>query len=237
MKAIIYTRVSTAEQGKSGLGLDSQLSTVQEFCCAENYEVLAHYSEVETGSGKDALDKRPTLAKALQHAKKEGAVLMVSKLDRLGRNVSFISGLMEQKVKFIVTQLGKDADNFMLHLYAALSEKERELISERTKAALQQLKANGKQLGNPTNLSEAGGMGNVTNTTKAQEFALKVGGTIDGYRSQGLSMQATADKLNELGVKTARGGAWYASTVSNVLKQQSKITAPQLSTLKDIIKQ
>jgi DNA invertase Pin-like site-specific DNA recombinase len=221
MKAIIYTRVSTAEQGKSGLGLDSQLSTVQEFCNAENYEVLAHYSEVETGSGKDALDKRPTLAKALQHAKKEGAVLMVSKLDRLGRNVSFISGLMEQKVKFIVTQLGKDADNFMLHLYAALSEKERELISERTKAALQQLKASGKQLGNPTNLSEAGGMGNVTNATKAQEFALKVGSTIEGYRSQGFSMQAIADKMNELGINTARGGSWYPSTVANILKHRA----------------
>ena len=124
MKAIIYTRVSTAEQGKSGLGLDSQLAIVNEFCNAENYEVLAHYSETETGSGKDALDKRPILAKALQHAKKEGAVLMVSKLDRLGRNVSFISGLMEQKVKFIVTQLGKYDYNFMFHLYYALREKE-----------------------------------------------------------------------------------------------------------------
>ena len=219
MKAIIYTRVSTKEQGKSGLGLESQLATLQEFCNTENYEVLAHYSEVETGSGKDALDKRPILAKALQHAKKEGAVLMVSKLDRLGRNVSFISGLMEQKVKFIVTQLGKDADNFMLHLYAALSEKERELISERTKAALQQLKTNGKQLGNKTNLDDARLLSNATNAEKAKDFALKVGSTIDGYRLQGLSMQAIADKLNDLGINTARGGDWYASTVANILKR------------------
>ena len=219
MKAIIYTRVSTAEQGKSGLGLDSQLAIVSEFCRAENYEVLAHYSETETGSGKDALDKRPILAKALQHAKKEGAVLMVSKLDRLGRNVSFISALMEQRVNFIVTQLGKDADPFMLHLYAALSEKERNLISERTKAALKVLKDNGAKLGNKTNLDDARLLSNATNAEKAKEFALKVGGTIDGYRSQGLSMQAIADKLNELGINTARGGSWYASTVANVLKR------------------
>jgi DNA invertase Pin-like site-specific DNA recombinase len=219
MKAIIYTRVSTAEQGKSGLGLDSQLAIVNEFCNAENYEVLAHYSETETGSGKDALDKRPILAKALQHAKKEGAVLMVSKLDRLGRNVSFISTLMEQRVNFIVTQLGRDADPFMLHLYAALSEKERNLISERTKAALKVLKDGGAILGNKTNLDDARLLSNATNAKKAKEFALKVGSTIDSYRSQGLSMQAIADKLNELGINTARGGSWYASTVANILKR------------------
>ena len=172
MKAIIYTRVSTAEQGKSGLGLDSQLTIVQEFCNAENYEVLVHYSEIETGSGKDALDKRPILAKALQHAKREGAVLMVSKLDRLGRNVAFISNLMEQKVSFVVTQLGKDADPFMLHLYAALSEKERNLISDRTKAALKVLKDKGANLGNRTNLDDARLLSNATNAEKAKEFAL-----------------------------------------------------------------
>ena len=219
MKAIIYTRVSTAEQGKSGLGLDSQLAIVNEFCNTENYEVLAHYSETETGSGKDALDKRPILAKALQHAKKEGAVLMVSKLDRLGRNVSFISALMEQRVNFIVTQLGKDADPFMLHLYAALSEKERNLISERTKAALKVLKDSGAILGNKTNLDDARLLSNVVNSAKAKEFALKVGSTIRSYRDQGLSMQAIADKLNELGINTARGGSWYASTVANILKR------------------
>lgn len=219
MKAIIYTRVSTAEQGKSGLGLDSQFATVQEFCNTENYSVIAHYSEVETGSGKDALDKRPILAKALQHAKKEGAVLMVSKLDRLGRNVSFISALMEQRVAFIVTQLGKDADPFMLHLYAALSEKERNLISERTKAALKVLKDGGAKLGNKTNLDDARLLSNATNAEKAKEFATRVGDTIRGYRSQGLSMQAIADKLNELGINTARGGNWYASTVANILKR------------------
>ncbi len=219
MKAIIYTRVSTAEQGKSGLGLDSQLAIVNEFCNAENYEVLAHYSETETGSGKDALDKRPILAKALQHAKKEGAVLMVSKLDRLGRNVSFISALMEQRVNFIVTQLGKDADPFLLHIYAALSEKERELISSRTKSALKVLKDSGKKLGNPSNLNEARLLSNATNRKNADDFANSVVSIIVGYRDEGKTLQYIADKLNQIGVKTARGGGWHASTVSNVLKR------------------
>jgi DNA invertase Pin-like site-specific DNA recombinase len=126
---------------------------------------------------------------------------------------------MEQRVNFIVTQLGKDADPFMLHLYAALSEKERNLISERTKAALKVLKDNGAKLGNKTNLDDARLLSNATNAEKAKEFALKVGGTIESYRSQGLSMQAIADKLNQLGISTARGGDWYASTVANILKR------------------
>jgi DNA invertase Pin-like site-specific DNA recombinase len=175
--------------------------------------VITHYSEVETGSGKDALDKRPILAKALQHAKKENAVLMVSKLDRLGRNVSFISGLMEQKVKFIVTQLGKDADPFMLHLYAALSEKERELISSRTKSALKVLKDSGR------NLDEARRLSCATNRKNADDFAASVMSTIMSYKQSGLTLQSIADKLNALGVKTVRGGAWYPSTVTNILKR------------------
>lgn len=223
MKAIIYTRVSTAEQGKSGLGLESQFNSITEFCNAENIEVIEHYSEVETGKGADALDKRPQLAKALQHAKKEGAYLVVAKLDRLGRNVSFISGLMESKVPFIVSQLGKDADSFMLHLYAALSEKERELISTRTKAALQVLKAKGVKLGNLTNLDDARLLSNETNKAKATEFADKVLPMVLQFRNNGEKLPAIADKLNDMGVKTRRGGKWYASTVVNILKRADKI--------------
>ena len=219
MKAIIYTRVSTVEQGKSGLGLEAQYNSVIEFCNAENFEVIEHYSEVETGKGADALDKRPQLAKALAHAKKENAYLVVAKLDRLGRNVSFISGLMESKVPFIVAQLGKDADSFMLHLYAALSEKERELISTRTKAALQVLKAKGVKLGNQTNLDDARLLSNETNKAKATEFADSIITMVTAYRDKGLTMRDIADKLNSTGVTTRRGGAWYASTVANILKR------------------
>ena len=219
MKAIIYTRVSTAEQGKSGLGLLAQLNAVNQFCIDENIEVLAHYEETETGKGSNALDKRPQLAKALAHAKKEGASLVVAKLDRLSRNVAFISSLMEQKVPFVVAQLGKDADPFMMHLYAALSEKERNLISERTKAALAVLKADGKILGNQTNLSEARLKSNATNKAEATAFADKVMSIITSFRNDGDTLPAIAAKLNDMGVKTRRGGKWYASTVTNILQR------------------
>lgn len=219
MKAIIYTRVSTAEQGKSGLGLESQLNSVTEFCQAENIEVIAHYEEIETGKGQDALEVRPQLAKALAHAKKESAYLVVAKLDRLGRNVAFISGLMESKVPFIVSQLGKDADSFMLHLYAALSEKERELISTRTKAALKVLKDKGVQLGNRTNLDDARLKSNATNKALANDFADNVLPFVKQLRDAGETLPAIANKLNSMGVKTRRGGKWYASTVTNILKR------------------
>lgn len=219
MKAIIYTRVSTAEQGKSGLGLKSQLDSVNEFCKLENIEVVAHYEETETGKGFDALDKRPQLAKALAHAKKENAHLIVAKLDRLSRNVAFISSLMETKVPFIVAQLGKDADPFMMHLYAALSEKERCLISERTKAALAIKKANGAILGNKTNLDEARLKSNITNKVEATAFADKVLSIITKYRGDGDTLPTIAAKLNDMGVKTRRGGKWHASTVTNILRR------------------
>jgi DNA invertase Pin-like site-specific DNA recombinase len=219
MKAIIYTRVSTADQGKSGLGLQAQLDAVTEFCATENIKVLGHYQETETGKGFDALEKRPQLAKALAHAKKEGAYLIVAKLDRLGRNVAFISSLMESKVPFIVSQLGKDADSFMLHLYAALSEKERELISTRTKAALKVKKDQGAQLGNRTNLEAAQLKGQATNREKAAEFADKVLSMIVNFRNKGETLPAIADRLNSMGVNTRRGGKWYPSTVSNILKR------------------
>jgi len=219
MKAIAYTRVSTKEQGKSGLGLEAQINDIKTFCENEGIELIKEFSEVETGKGADALDIRPELKAALDYAKKEGCHIIVNKLDRLGRDVSFISGLMTKKVPFIVAQLGRDADSFMLHLYAALSQKERELISQRTKAALQVLKAKGMVLGNQTNLDEARALSNATNRHKANQFANDVMDIIASYRAKGLSMKAIADELNTLGVKTRRGGRWYASTVSNILKR------------------
>lgn len=219
MKAILYTRVSTAEQGKSGLGLEAQLNSITEFCKTENIDILAHYEEVETGKGQDALSVRPQLAKALAHAKKESAYLIVAKLDRLGRNVAFISSLMEAKVPFIVAQLGRDADSFMLHVYAALSEKEREMISTRTKAALAIKKAQGFKLGNPTNLDEARRASNATNRKEATVFADNLLPTVLQFREKGETLPAIADRLNSMGVKTRRGGKWYASTVSNILKR------------------
>ena len=120
---IAYLRVSTASQGKSGLGLEAQREAVQRFAAAEDRMIAGEFVEVETGKGADALDRRPQLAAALGAARKIGGAVLVAKLDRLSRDVAFIAGLMAQRVPFIVAELGADADPFMLHLYAALAEK------------------------------------------------------------------------------------------------------------------
>ena len=132
--AVAYYRVSTQRQGRSGLGLEAQRTAVARFAEAEDIALLSDFTEVETGKGADALDRRPQLAAALATARQAKCPVLVAKLDRLSRDVAFIAGLMAQRVPFIVAELGSDADPFMLHLYAALAEKERRQISERTKA-------------------------------------------------------------------------------------------------------
>ena len=144
--AIAYYRVSTQRQGRSGLGLDAQRNAIARFAAGDGLQILAEFTEVETGKGADALDRRPQLAAALALARQQKCPVLVAKLDRLSRDVAFISGLMAQRVPFIVAELGADADPFMLHLYAALAEKERRLISERTKAALASRKTTGVKL-------------------------------------------------------------------------------------------
>ena len=145
--AISYIRVSTARQGRSGLGLEAQRRAIAEFCEREGLAVTGEFVEVETGKGADALERRPQLAAALAAAKKARCSIIVAKLDRLSRDVAFIAGLMASRVPFIAAELGADADPFMLHLYAALAEKERRMISARTKDALQAAKARGVKLG------------------------------------------------------------------------------------------
>src|SRR6188474_140874 len=157
--AIAYLRVSTQRQQRSGLGIEAQRATIARFAESEGLTVIREFVEAETGKGADALDRRPQLAAALTAARSAKCSVLVSKLDRLSRDVAFVSGLMAQRVPFMVAELGRDADPFMLHLYAALAEKERRLISERTKAALVAKKAAGAALGNPANLAEAGKIG------------------------------------------------------------------------------
>ena len=122
---IAYIRVSTDKQGKSGLGLEAQRDAIARFAGSEHLEVVAEFIEVESAKGSDAMDKRPQLAAALRKAKQIKAPITVSKLDRQSRDVHFISGLMTNRVPFIVAALGKNVDPFMLHIYAALAEKER----------------------------------------------------------------------------------------------------------------
>jgi DNA invertase Pin-like site-specific DNA recombinase len=165
-----------------------------------------------------AADKIPQLAAALAAAKASKCSVVVAKLDRLSRDVAFVAGLMAQRVPFIVAELGRDADPFMLHLYAALAEKERRLISERTKAALSAKKASGIRLGNPHNLSLAGSRGRAIQITAADEFAQTVLPVIRAIQAAGTtSFASIAGVLNARGVKSARGGKWHVSSVANVL--------------------
>lgn len=142
--AIGYLRVSTREQGRSGLGLSAQRKEIEAFGAREGFSIESWYQDIQTGAGRDALQLRPGLATALKEARTARCPLIVSKLDRLSRNVHFITGLMEHKVHFIVTELGKDRDDFTLHIWASLAEQERKMMSQRTKAALARSK---KKLG------------------------------------------------------------------------------------------
>src|SRR5579864_2511273 len=135
MKPIVaYIRVSTRQQGRSGLGIEAQREALARFAAGEGFEIVAEFVEVETGKGSDALDRRPQLAAALAKARTLKCPVAGAKLDRLSRYVHFISGLMAHRVPFVVPELGPDIDPFVLHLYAALAEKERALISARTKS-------------------------------------------------------------------------------------------------------
>jgi DNA invertase Pin-like site-specific DNA recombinase len=146
---VAYYRVSTARQGRSGLGLEAQREAVGRFAAAEGFEIAQEFVEVETGKGADALNRRPQLIAALADARRRKCAVVVAKLDRLSRDVHFISGLMAERVQFIVAELGADVDPFILHLFAALAEKERAMIATRTRDALRRAKARGVKLGGP----------------------------------------------------------------------------------------
>src|ERR1700722_19923409 len=155
---VAYLRVSTSKQGKSGLGIEAQRQAIARFAEAKCLLVATEHVEVETGKGADALDLRPQLRLALDQARKLKCPIVVAKLDRLSRDVAFIAGLMAQRVPFVVAELGPDIDPFILHIYAALAQKERAMISARTKEALARAKAKGARLGNPR-LDEVRGKG------------------------------------------------------------------------------
>jgi DNA invertase Pin-like site-specific DNA recombinase len=222
-QAIAYLRVSTGEQGRRGNGLAAQREAIEQFAKAERFRVAEWVTEVETGKGSNALSRRPKLTLALQSAKKLKAPVIVSKLDRLSRDVAFISGLMAERVPFLVTELGADVDPFVLHLYAALSQKERAMISTRTREALAALKRSGKRLGNPSrkSLKAASQKGAAANKTAADTFAASVLPMIEGYAAKGLTVRQIAVELNKRGVGTLRGGVWHDSTVVK-LRQRAK---------------
>jgi len=217
-QVIAYIRVSTAGQGKSGLGIEAQRQAIARFAEAEGFEVVAEHVEIETGKGADALDRRPVLAAALAEARRLRCAVVVAKLDRLSRDVAFIAGLMAQRIPFVVAELGAGVDPFVMHLYAALAEKERAMISSRTKAALAAAKAKGTRLGNPQ-IEAAQAKGTASTKAGANRFASNILPLIQPMRAAGATLRQIADELNGRGIETARGGTWAATQIADILKR------------------
>ena len=214
---VTYIRVSTSQQGRSGLGMEAQRQLLRQFAKAEGLEVAREFVEVETGKGADALERRPQLKAALAAAKKLKCRVAVAKLDRLSRDVHFISGLMSHRVPFVVAELGADVDPFVLHLFAALAEKERSLIASRTRLALAAAKERGVVLGSPK-LHLARKNAVVAVKAQADRHAANILPVIREAQKAGANtLRAVADALNARGIATARGGAWHPMSVKNML--------------------
>jgi DNA invertase Pin-like site-specific DNA recombinase len=217
-RAIAYYRVSTAKQGRSGLGLEAQEAAVAAYVASSGSKLLAPpYVEIESGKNNE----RPKLAAAIAHAKRTRAVLVIAKLDRLARNVHFVSGLMESGVDFVACD-NPHATRLTVHILAAVAEAEARAISDRTKAALAAAKARGTKLGT-NNLTAAGTLkgsaAGVASIKRAKAEAYEsIAPIVAGYAEQGLSLRAIAARLNDQGETTRSGRLWNAMQVSRVLK-------------------
>lgn len=223
LRTFTYIRVSTAQQGRSGLGMEAQRAALATFARSEGIEVLGEFVEVESGKGADALERRPQLKAALAAARKHRCHVTVSKLDRLSRDVHFISGLMAHKVPFWVAELGTDTDPFVLHLFAALAEKERALIAARTKQALAAAKARGVILGNPR-LSMAREIAVAATVANAERHAANVLPIIrEAQRSGARTLRQIAAALEARGIPTAKGGRWHPMRIKALLDRQAAV--------------
>lgn len=219
MKAVAYYRVSTAAQGRSGLGLDAQRQAVVEACAGRGMEIIAEFTEIESGKRND----RPELSEALRRAKLTGATLVVAKLDRLSRSVAFLSALQESGAKFIAADM-PEANELTVHILAAVAQAERKAISTRTRDALRAAKARGQKLGNPNgaaSLRRAGkGNGAALAAVKAgaESRAQELAGEIAAVRASGAqSLREIAERLNERHIEAPRGGSWHPSGVRRLL--------------------
>lgn len=217
-KFVSYLRVSTERQGASGLGLEAQRAALQAHVAGRG-ELVAEFLEIESGKN----NARPELQRALQEAKRKGAVLVIAKLDRLARNVAFIASLLESGADIEAADL-PHANRFVMHIMAAVAEQEALAISARTKAALQAAKARGVALGAANAvvrdaLQAAQPRAIEARKAKADAHAATVRPILEDYQRKGMSLRQMAEELNLRGMPTARGGDWYAATVRNALQR------------------
>lgn len=224
--AVAYFRVSTAEQGQSGLGLEAQEATVRAFAAARGWRIVAEYRDVASGKN----DARPNYRAALEHCRRMGAYLVAAKLDRITRKAHTLSALLEEGIRPRTADM-PDADDLMLRVYAAMNQRERELISERTKAALTAAKARGKRLGGdrgyrPTTAPDAQAAAEARSVA-ADRSAWQAMPAIQEARAAGASsLHAIAAHLNAEGIPSARGGAWTATAVRRVLLRTEGAAGP-----------
>jgi len=222
MLFIAYYRVSTARQGHSGLGMEAQRQSVEAFC--KNGTLLNSYSDIESGK----VDTRPELLKAIQECKNTGARLIIAKLDRLSRNVAFLANLMEAKISFTACDM-PEADEFTIHIFAALAQKERKLISERTRAALAVKKRTGWQAGSPKNLTPKAIERSVQiRKQKAyyNEHNRKAGALIIALRENGQSWSNITKHLNDLGFHTSTGKTFRIIQVQRLHTRYTLVNQP-----------
>jgi len=211
-KYIAYYRVSRKEQGISGLGLSAQRTSVTAYAKAQDGIIIEEYTEVETGTNKR---ERIEIHNAINRAKLEGAVLIIAKLDRLARNVSFVSSLMDAGIEFVAVDM-PTANNFTIHIFSALAEQEAKLISSRTKLALAELKSSGVALGTPKNLDSAArakGVQRIRENATNNDRNRQAQSVIISCKEKGMSYRQTADYLNQLNFKTRYGNEFMAPTV------------------------
>lgn len=215
---VAYYRVSTQRQGKSGLGLESQRKMVTDYVASQKGTIIAEFTEVESGKGIGT--NRPQLRNALAVAKRKcnNATLVVAKLDRLSRNVAFISALLETPgVEFKAADF-PDANRMMLQIIAVIAEYEAKQISERTKAALAAYKARGNKLGKPENLNRGNLVIPTRNKAVAQSEAERLRPVVESIQATGVtSIRGLTEALNSKGYLTERGNSWHPATVARVL--------------------
>ena len=213
-KYVAYYRVSTQRQGASGLGLEAQRQAVADHLNGGDWDLVEEYTEVETGKGRNALNRRPQLQAAINRARREKAVLVIAKLDRLARNVAFISDLMEGDVEFHRRRHAVSQTSSCCTSWPLLPSFERDQTSARTKAALAAAKARGVELGkNGRVLAER-------NRQEADAFAGGVAGVVEAIRADGIAtVRGITDELNRRQVPTARGGQWHVASVHRLMKR------------------
>lgn len=228
MKIVAYKRVSTARQGRSGLGLEAQEKAIEEFAASRKAQVIESFTEVESGKRND----RPALDKALHLAKITGSTLVIAKLDRLSRNAAFLLTLRDSGAKFIAADM-PDANDLTVGIMALVAQQEREAISKRTREALAAAKVRGVRLGNPNGAAalRRAGKGNRAARkaikAKADQHAADLAPVIEALQAEGItSLGCIAEELNQRGMLAPRGGQWHKSSVKNLLARIEQLAKP-----------